>query len=145
MGEFVDYSDVTDLVADLRSVPFDTGENIVKAHEVSAVKIRDSWREKLSGSETVPQGAQSVTYDMGANESLLRDVLTGRPGRASEVYTEIGPELDRPQGPIVGMLEYGTPNTAPRGFGAEALRENEDDFARGIDLAVEAAHRRRNL
>lgn len=142
----MDYSDLTELVADLRAAALDTGVELVKAVEVTAVNVRNSWRDKLRGSQTVPRGAHSVTYDMTANESYLRQALTGK-GGASEVSAEIGPEIGIPggQGAIVGMLEYGTPTTGPRGFGLEALRENEEDFERGVSMAVDAAMRRRNL
>lgn len=138
--QFVDFAELTELAADLRAVPFESGENIVKAVEVTAHKVRDSWRDKLRGSETVPRGAQSVTYD----------IFTGPPAvpgstAAKEVGAEIGPELGRAQGPIVGMLEYGTPTTGPRGFGLESLHEHEDDFERGITMAADEAMRRRNL
>lgn len=144
--EFVDFSELDELVADLRGVPFESGENLRKAVEVSARNVRDSWREKLHGSRSVPRGPRSVTYDMTANESYLRQALLGNAG-ASEVVAEIGPEIGVPggQGAIVGMLEYGTPTTAPRGFGLESLRENEEDFERGVRMAVDAAMERRDL
>lgn len=141
-GEFVDFTELTELAADLSAVPFESGENIVKAVEVGAVNVRDSWRDKLKGSETVPRGARSVTYDMTAGDAPA-GALPGSTA-AREVGAEIGPQLGD-QGAIVGMLEYGTPTTGPRGFGLESLRENEEDFERGIAMAVDAAMREKNL
>ena len=141
--EFVEFSDLTQLTADLRAVVLDTGVELVKAVEVTAHNVRDSWRDKLKGSETVPRGAASVTYDMTAGDAPV-GALPGSTA-AKEIGAEIGPELGRAQGPIVGMLEYGTPTTGPRGFGLESLRENEEDFERGVALAAEASMRRKNL
>jgi hypothetical protein len=74
----------------------------------------------------LPGGARTISYDI--------DPLDDEPG----IIAEIGPKTGKhDQGPIVGILEYGTPTTAPRGYGHEALRENEEDFERGIAKAVD--------
>ena len=93
----------------------------VAAMTVNALKIKRDWQEPLKGSESLPGGAASVTYDVKK--------------RRGSAEAEIGPEL-RGQGPLVGMLEYGTPNTGPRGYGAEALRKNVEDLERGLSAAV---------
>lgn len=123
-----DFSDVTALAADLSHAARVAPENVGKAVAVTAKKVRDGWREPLSGSESLPGGAAAVTYDLKGSSAL-----TG-----SAISAEIGPEL-KGQGPLVGMLEYGTPTTGPRGYGAEALRKNQEDFERGILRAVEDA------
>jgi hypothetical protein len=116
-----DFSEINALAADLGKVPAEVVPNIVKAVAVTALHIKDDWREAWSGSGHVPAGAAAITYEMKGGASLA----------ASAVSAEIGPEL-KGQGPLVGMLEYGTPNTGPRGFGAEALHKNEPDFEKGI-------------
>lgn len=123
-----DFSELNDLTADISNAPDITAENIAKALHVSAGKVRDDWREAWKGSEHVPAGVQSITYDLeGVASALLKK---------SVMEAEIGPELGRAAGPLVGMLEYGTPNTGPRGYGAEALRKNEADFVEGIQKAA---------
>ena len=137
----VDFSELGLLAADLGQARLrsnvHTGQKLRQAVEVSARNVRDAWRDKLEGSEHIPAGAHSVTYDMGAGESLILDALTGTQGLADSIEAQIGPELERAAGPLVGMLEHGTPSTPPRGYGHAALQENEADFQRGIEKALD--------
>ena len=127
-GVSFDFSEINALTADLAKAPAVVLPKIRQALEVSARHIKDDWRDDWSGSSTVPAGAAAITYDiLGAASAIL--------GK-SAMSAEIGPEL-KGQGAVVGMLEYGTPNTGPRGFGAAALKKNEPDFEKGIGLATE--------
>lgn len=121
--------DLTRLAADLSAAPAKAAPLIRKAVEVTARYVRDDWREPLKGSQYVPAGAYSVTYDMRGGAGL----------RGAAIEAEIGPELGRNQGAIVGILEEGTPTTGPRGFGLVALQKNEADFEKGLAIAVEQA------
>jgi hypothetical protein len=136
-----DFSELTELAADLDQVRLrgdaHTGTRLRQAVEITARNVRDAWRAKLEGSEHVPAGPYSVTYDMGAGESLVHDVLTGTSGTAASITAEIGPEIDRAAGALVGMLEFGTPTVAPTGYGHASLQENEADFQAGIAKAIE--------
>lgn len=128
-GIRMDTSELDNLVADIGKAPGIVAANVVKAVAVSAQHVKEDWQEPLKGSATLPAGAASITYDIeGAASALL--------GR-SAVTAEIGPELGRAQGPLVGMLEYGTPTTGPRGFGLAALAKNVADFERGVSMAAE--------
>lgn len=123
-GISADFSEITKLAADLtaagtKAVPF-----VRKAVEVTARRIKDEWRDSLDGSGWVPHGASAISYDM-------------KPGSES-VEAEIGPEL-KGQGPLVGMLEYGTPSTPPTGYGHAALKKNEADFVHGLGEALKDA------
>jgi hypothetical protein len=129
-----DFSEVIKLAADLGEVPDNAGENIRKAVVVSARNVKDDWRKPLQGSATVPGGAASISYDIKGGNAV----------RGSENTAEIGPELTG-QGPIVGMLEYGTPSTGARGYGAAALERNQEDFQRGLEIALEQAERAAGL
>ena len=113
-----DFSEVTKLAADLGAAPAKVRPKVRKALEVTARHVKDDWAGDWAGSVTVPAGASSISYDV------------------EDTSAEIGPEL-KGQGPIVGMLEYGTPNTGARGFGAAALKKNEGDFVKGILMATE--------
>ena len=123
-----DFSEINALTADLVAAPAKVLPKIRQALEVSARHVKDDWRDAWKGSGHVPAGAASITYDIIG----FANAFVGR----SAMSAEIGPSLHG-QGPIVGMLEYGTPNTGPRGFGAEALHKNEADFEKGISLATE--------
>ena len=124
VGASFDFSDLLKLAVDVGNAPVKRAENLIPALTVTGHKVRDDWREPLSGSEYLPGGAASVTYEVKTGASLL----------GSAVSVEIGPEL-KGQGPLVGMLEYGTPNTGARGYGAAALKRNEADFELGIQKA----------
>lgn len=125
MAADFDFSDVLKLAADLQDAPAKAGENISKAVTVTARKVKDGWRKKLSASEYFAGGARAISYD----------VTGGNAVRGSEISAEIGAELGG-AGSLVGINEYGSPTLAPRGYGAGALKENEEDFVRGLEIAV---------
>lgn len=120
-GFTVDFSDLNKLAADLASAPERAVPKIRKAVEVTARNVKEDWRKPLQGSATVPGGAASISYDMELD--------------GDGIGAEIGPEL-KGQGPIVGMLEYGTPTTGPTGYGHAALQQNEADFEKGLSIAL---------
>ena len=129
-GIDLDLTDVLKLAADLGEIPDDAQKFIRKAVEVTARHVRDDWRDPLKGSEYLPGGAYTVSYDFKPDP-------TG-------IAAEVGPEL-RGQGPLVGMLEYGTPTVGARGYGAAALERNQGDFEKGLSLAVEDAQKKAGL
>lgn len=129
-GVRADFSDLAKLVADLDRAPGKVASKLVGVVQVTAQGIEDDWKEPLKGSATIPAGAASISHDIsGAASALL--------GK-SAVSALIGPALGG-QGAVVGMLETGTPNTGPRGFGLAALKKNEAKFLDGIGDATEAA------
>jgi len=131
-----DFSDVLKLAADLGQVPDNAGPNIRKAVEVTARNVKDTWRDSLKGSKHIPRGPSSVSYDIKGESALS----------GSSVTAEIGPTVGAGGvGGLVGMLEYGTPTSGPTGFGARALQENEGDFQRGLEIALQQAERKAGL
>jgi hypothetical protein len=117
-----DFSEIDKLAADLGEVPAKIRPNVRKAVEVTARHVKDDWRVPVSGSQSVPGGARTISYD----------VTSGPDGAEAE----IGPEIGGP-GALVGMLEYGTPTVGPTGYGHAALQKNEDDFVKGLEIASE--------
>lgn len=122
MADF-DFSEITKLAADLGDVAPETQTNVRKAVEVTARRVKDSWRDKLKGSSTLPGLPSAVSYDVT------------RP--AGAVEAEIGFDKGRRQGALGNVSEFGTPTVGPRGFGLASLKENEEDFVTGIGLAVD--------
>jgi hypothetical protein len=127
----VDSTELDKLAADLGRVPDGAGKKIRQAVEVGARNVKDGWRQKISGSRGVSHGAASISYDIKGGAST-----TG-----SEVSAEIGPVLNGPggQGPIVGLIEMGTPTLSPRGYGLAALQEEQADFEKGLEIAIDQA------
>lgn len=129
-----DFSDVTRMAGIFTDVPKQIKSLVPKALAVTARHIKDDWKEPLQGSATVPQGARAISYDIDKNTIFGTDIYRA----------EIGPEL-KGQGAIVGILEYGTPSTTARGFGAAALEKNQGDFEKGMQIAVEQAEKAAGL
>ena len=105
------------------------------AVEITARNVKDSWRDKLEGSHTLPALPHAVTYDVDRNTIFGVDV----------VRAEIGFDKHRNQGPLGNISEFGTPSTPPRGYGHGALEENQADFERGIEIALDQSLREAGL
>ena len=120
-----DFSELNKLARDLGEVPSSSGPLLRKAVQVTAGKIKTSWRDKLKGSATLPGLPGAVNYDIESDGKSLN--------------AEIGFDKSKPQGALGNISEYGTPKVAPRGFGHAALQENADDFEKGIEIAIDQA------
>ena len=129
-----DFSDLARLSADLGKVPPNAGKNVRQAVEVSARKVKDSWRGKLEGSPTLPGAARAIAYNLKGGEAI----------RGSTISAEIEPRQGG-QGSLVFVDEFGSLFTAPRGSGRAALEENADDFEKGLNKAIEDAEREAGL
>ncbi len=121
------FDELNTLAADLGEIPRSARKNVRAALQVTARNVKDAWRGKLEGSETLPALPYAVTYDVDANKVFGVDVLRA----------EIGFDKSRSQGPLGNISEFGTPSTPPRGFGHAALEENQADFERGISIALD--------
>lgn len=121
-----DFSELVELTADLTRVPSTANRFIKKAVEVTARNVRDDWRQ---GAEVGYGEGYSARYA----SSIFYDIKY--PGGAIEA--EVGPELGRP-GASAGFLEDapGGVDAAPQHAGRNALEANEEDFARGLELAI---------
>jgi hypothetical protein len=128
-GISVDTSALDKLAADLGQVPDGAGKRIRQAVEVGARNVKDSWRDKMRDAAYLPHASQSISYDMHGT--------TG--SRLGAITAEIGPELGG-QGSLVGGVEMGTlSGVSPRGYGLKALQDEQPDFERGLDLAIDDA------
>jgi hypothetical protein len=126
-GVFVDFSELNQIAAALADVPANAGKHVRAAVEVTSVKVKKSWREKLDGSRTLPGLPFAVTYDVITSSTL---------GRDSVIQSEIGFDKDKNQGPLGNVSEFGTVNNPPRGFGLAALQENLKDYEDGLAQAL---------
>jgi hypothetical protein len=133
-GFSIDFSALDKLAADLGEVPKNAGENVRKATEVSARKVKDEWRGKLRGARYLPAASRAINYDLKGGNAI----------RGSQIEAEIGADLGG-QGSLVGIVEYGSPTLAPRGYGLKALEDTAEDFQRGLEKAIEDAERSAGL
>lgn len=127
-------SDLDALIRDLGKPPVYVGPAVKKALEVTAFKMKDSWRDAASG----PSGSHASAYP----SAIDYDVRT----RVSKWEAEIGPSLGRKQGAL-GILEEapGGVSAAPQNVRSGVVSENEADFERGMDMAAQEALRKAGL
>lgn len=135
--------DFSKLSRDLSAVPAESGKLFRQAIEVTARNIKDTARENSQGIGHAPHFPRSITYDISAGVSLLRETFGG--GGSDTLSAEIGPDKDRPQGDLGNLIEYGSVNNPPQGIMHGALQANEADFARGIEKATDDALRAAGL
>lgn len=121
MADF-DFSDISKLAADLGDAA-DAIPNVKKAATVTSLKVKNAWRDKLRGSSTLPALPFAVSYDVKAD--------------AGSVEAEIGFDKSKNQGALGNISEFGSVNNAPRGFGLASLEENQADFVKGIEQAID--------
>lgn len=99
--------------------------NLRKAVQVTCRRVRDDARRRIADHRYLPAYPYSITYDT----RVLPDGVEG----------EIGPDKDRPQGPLGNIVEYGTSKNAPLPHLGPALDANADDLLVGVEIAVRQA------
>lgn len=122
-----DENGLNELVRQIGEVPRQVGPRLRQAVEVTARRVKDQISNEYNGSRNLPHASGSITYDMHGTTGA---VLGG-------ISAEIGPDLGRRQGALVGMVDVGTPTVAGRQRIPKALADNEADFDHGIQKAVE--------
>jgi len=133
-GDF-DFSELTQLAADLGEVADNVGPNIHTAIKGTSLGVKKSWQEPLRGSKTLG----------GLVPALSFDITTGQFFGISVIKSEIGFDRSKAQGPLGNISEYGSPTIAGRGYGIAALHANEEDFVRGLERATEDAEKKAGL
>jgi hypothetical protein len=122
-----DENGLNELVRQIGEVPRQVGPKLRQAVEHTAFRIKKQISDEYNGSRNLPSASGSITYEIRGTTGA---VLGG-------ISAEIGPDLNRRQGPVVGMVDVGTPRTPGRQRIPKALADNEEDFDRGIQKAVE--------
>lgn len=117
-----DFGEVFQLASDLTSAPSSANRNVDKALKFTSVEIKKDWRQSAARSGLEGYAA-SVDFDMTYS--------------GSSIESEIGPNLDRNQGSF-GFVEDagGGVQSAPQHAGRDALEANEEDFLRGLEIAI---------
>lgn len=123
----VDENGFNALERQLGEVPRQVAPRLRQAVEVTARNIKDAWKGKLEGANHLPHGSRTITYDLHGTTGT---VLGG-------ISAEIGAERGRLQARFIKVVENGAPTLTARGYGSKSLHENEADFDRGIQKAVE--------
>lgn len=122
MAADFDFSEIDKLAADITDAA-DALPNIKKAVSVTAFKVKESWRDRLKGSDTLPALPYAINYDVKV--------------AGDSVEAEIGFDKSKKQGALGNISEFGSINNPPRGFGLASLEENQGDFETGIHRAID--------
>lgn len=135
-GISFDFSELDRLAADLGKVA-DGIEPFVKAAlSVSSLNIKRAAQAKVSARRHFKQAARAITFDVES--------------RRGGFFSEIGYDKRRGAGALLGnLVEFGAPNSpnalTPGHELASSLRENQEDFIRGVERAEEDARRKAGL
>ncbi|MEI3845321.1 MULTISPECIES: hypothetical protein [unclassified Microbacterium] len=120
-----DFSDLANLARDLSEVPAEANRRVKSAIEFTSINLRDDWRAGAEISHGFPKSyAAAISYDLHY------------PGGAIE--SEIGPVLHKTPGASAGFLEEapGGVDGPPTHAGRNAVEANEEDFYRGLEIAI---------
>lgn len=116
-----------ELIADLdkaQSAAIDEVRGVVAK---GALNIKNDWRRRWSGHPHIPLLPRAINYDI-------------RMERGTGVEAEIGPDKDRPQGPLGNLIEFGTATSAPLPGGLPALEAETPRYERALaDLSERLA------
>lgn len=155
-----DFSELDMLAADLGKAANNVGPFTAKAVEVTARRVKDAARKRVAGRKMMKQAASAIDYE-----------LKGFRGFGATVFdAEIGYNKAKGPGRIGNLVEFGAPaarevvlivkktgvqwmpkpggRVKPLAPGRElqtALHENEGDFQKGLEIAVNDALREANL
>lgn len=116
------FDEVLRLAADLTDAPEKANRNVKKAVEVTARHIKDDMQQQAERNG-LEKYSRSIDYDMRF------------PGGA--IGAGIGPNLGKPQGTF-GFVDEGGGDvrSAPQHAARDALKANEDEFERGLQIAL---------
>lgn len=120
-----DFNELRSLAADLTAAPAGIEKYATSAVRVTAGHIKTDWKQGATiGHGYAKSYAAAISYDM-----------TSKPG---EVSVEIGPVLGRTPGASAGFLEEGGGGVdgPAHHAGTNAKEANEEDFIRGMEIAV---------
>jgi hypothetical protein len=136
-GIRIDTSDFKALSATFEQVlPAEAAKTIPQALEVNARKIKDAWNGKLYRQGHAKRTGRSITYDIskfaGFGSTVWQAEIGAVTGSGRQAY-------------ITRLLEYGSANNPPHGYGSAALDENVGDLESGLDRALRDAEKAAGL
>ena len=137
-GITFDFDDLNVLAADLESVPKTITPFLVSALKFTSVRIKKGAAAKVGRRKRFRGGARAIDFDVKHFKGFGAHVI----------QSEIG--YNKEKGGAIGSLgEFGAPGSpnalTPGNELATTLREEEADFVRGIERAVDDAHKKAGL
>lgn len=127
MSASFDFGEIDKLAADLGDVAGASDKPIRQALNVTSMKVKKGAQEKVRARKHFSQAASAITFDVTA--------------RAGGIESEIGYDKTRNVGKLGNLVEHGAPGAAnalaPGNELQRSLHEQEEDFQRGIERAVD--------
>lgn len=139
-GFDVDFSELNTLAADLGRVPENVGPFLNSAVQFTSIKIKKGAARKVRNRKHFKKAAAAIDYD----------VKVFRGFGVSVIQSEIGYSKDRPVGALGNLIEFGAPGGEPHALtpGNElqsTLQEEQADFVKGLEKALEDAEKKAGL
>lgn len=119
------FAETEALAADLAGAELRLAALIPPVVSKGALNVKTDWRANASGNKHAPLYPSSITYDLEVTPSVVSAV--------------IGPDKDKPQGPLGNILEFGTSKNPPRNEGGRALAAEEPKFLAACEAVAEQA------
>jgi hypothetical protein len=138
-GITFNFDDLNRLAADLESVPKNIGPFLESAIKFTSVRIKRGAARKVSRRRHFKQAAAAIDFDVKHFKGFGAEV----------VQSEIGYNKDKDPGRLGNLVEFGAPGSpnalTPGSELVTTLHEEEADFIRGIERAVDDAHKKAGL
>ena len=137
-GITFNFDDLDRLAADLESVPKTITPFLVSAVKFTSVRIKRGAAAKVRRRRRFKGGAKAIDFDVKQFKGFGAHVI----------QSEIG--YNKAKGGAIGnLVEFGAPGAtnalAPGNELATTLHEEEADFIRGVERAVDDAHKKAGL
>lgn len=118
-----DVSGLEALAADLARAGAEVDARARQVVARGALNIKTDWRTNAAATA----GAHARLYP----GSITYDEPTVVPGVG--VHTKVGPDKDRPQGPLGNLLEFGSATSPPHNDGGRALAAEAPRFEAAVE------------
>lgn len=116
MDVSIDLSEVNSLELTLAHAAGGVGAGAAAVVKKGAVNVKNEAREFAPKGPYLPAYYRSITFDIEGD------------GRFGRVEAQIGPDKDKPQGPLGNIIEYGTSTQAPQAHLGPALDREGPNF-----------------
>lgn len=134
-GASFDFSDVLKLAADIGEVADDVEKPVKTALNVTSMRVKKGAQQKVRRRKHFAQAAQAITFDVTATRSGIE--------------SEIGYEKGRGAGKLGNLIEFGAPGAAnaltPGNELQRTLQEEQEDFTRGLEIALDDVMKAKGL
>lgn len=122
MKDTVDGREVEDFERVLAKTAVTAIREVRGVVEKGALNIKRDAAKKITGLAHARAYPRSITYDVHVT-----------PG---STYADIGPDKDKPQGPLGNLLEYGSVNNPPHPHMRPAADRELPKFEKALELLV---------